>query len=85
MPLKLGILYVISWPNMNSTSHGTWFIASTGIVELPLLIGVTAFSVDMLPDAVLGGRLAMGQESRSHTLTSEQQPVKPFASQTNHW
>lgn len=62
---------------------------------LPLPIGDTAPSVDEGSDAgaVVNdglsstGRLAIGQVGTSllHTLTSEQQPLKPFVLQTNHW
>ena len=94
MSLKLRMLYVISWPNMDTTSQGVGGIAIRGIVDLPWFVGVTSFWVDRLPDAVLVvedegfallGRLAMGHVSRSHTVISEQQPLTPLASQTNHW
>lgn len=94
MSLNLELLFVISWPNLDISSSRTGGIAVREILDLPLFVGFAPFSVDVLPDAVLvieddgpalPGRLALGQVSRSHTLVSEQQPLKPLASQTNHW
>ena len=94
MSLKLRMLCVVSWPNMDTTSQEIEGIAIRGIVDLPWFVGVTSFWVDRLSKAALVvedegfallGRLAIGHVSRSHTVTSEQQPMKPLASQTNHW